>query len=82
MTDSIEELKKKIRLAANQARNRQKDRNLLSESICNRFVALPEYRQAKTVMWYVNCRSEVETRKAISRALTEDKRLIIPYFPL
>lgn len=39
---------------------------------------MPEFRCAKTVMFYVSFRSEVETEKMIRNALDVRKRVVIP----
>jgi 5-formyltetrahydrofolate cyclo-ligase len=81
-TDSLTEfqqLKKDIREKAHAARNAQENKDELSQQICDRFVALPEFASAKTVMFYVDVRSEVRTRQHLPAALTSGKRIIIPY---
>ena len=40
---------------------------------------LPEYAAAKTVLWYLDCRSELRTKHALPAALASDKRIIVPY---
>ncbi len=40
---------------------------------------LPEYQRAKTVMFYVDVRTEVRTRQALPEALASGKRVVIPY---
>jgi len=40
---------------------------------------LPEYREARTVLWYLDCRSELRTRQAIPLALSSGKQIIVPY---
>ncbi len=49
-----------------------------SEKIENELFALPEFRRAKTVMFYVSFRSEVETEKMIRNALNLRKRVVVP----
>ena len=44
-----------------------------------RLVALPEYGRARTVMYYVDVRSEVRTRHYLPTALTQGKKIIVPY---
>lgn len=60
-------------------RNRQSDRAELSRRICSRWLALPAFQQAGTVLIYVACRSEVDTLPAIESLLRSDKRLVVPY---
>ena len=41
---------------------------------------LTEYQQAKTVLWYLHCRSEVHTYQLVmDELLNQDKKIIIPY---
>lgn len=72
-------LKNQLRRQAYDARNAQTNRDRLSRIICEQFTAQPAYRQAETVMWYISCRSEVETRHALQQELATAKRLVIPY---
>jgi 5-formyltetrahydrofolate cyclo-ligase len=44
-----------------------------------RFLTLPEYAAAKTVMFYVDVRAEVRTRNDLSTALASGKRIVVPY---
>jgi len=71
--------KKAIREAAHAARNALPNKDELSQGICEKFVALPEYAAAKTVMYYVDVRSEVRTRHYLATALTHGKRIVVPY---
>jgi len=74
-----QERKKQLREQAHASRNAQPDKEDLSRLILERFVALPEYRAAKVVMYYVDVRSEVRTRHYLPEALTHDKKIIVPY---
>jgi len=49
-----------------------------SEKIEKRLFALPEFQRAKTVMFYVSFRSEVETEKMTRNALKLKKKIVIP----
>lgn len=71
--------KKKQRRLAYDARNAQANKDKLSQIICNKFIVQPAYQQADTVMWYLHCRSEVRTLKAIISELNYSKRIVIPY---
>lgn len=55
------------------------DREQASRSICERIFALVAYQQANTIMWYLDCRSEVQTQRALLQALASEKRIIIPF---
>jgi 5-formyltetrahydrofolate cyclo-ligase len=78
MTD-LQARKKQIREQAHAARNALPNKDELSQAICEKFVALPEYAAAKTVMYYVDVRSEVRTRNYLATALTHGKRIVVPY---
>lgn len=60
-------------------RLRQIDKLAVSERICRRVLALPEYQQALTVMWYVSCRSEVSTLDALAAQTMTNKTVVVPY---
>ena len=78
MTDSST-LKKSIREQAHAARQAQPNKDEVSQAIVDRFMQLPEYQQAQTVMFYVDVRTEVRTRQALPAALASGKRIVIPY---
>src|SRR4051812_23727112 len=75
----IQSRKKAIREQAHAARNAQPDKDDVSRAICARLVALPEYQLARTVMYYVDVRSEVRTRHDLPAALTHGKKIVVPY---
>lgn len=72
MKTFIRELARKNRVA-------QKNKTELSATICGKFIALPAYTAAKTVMWYVDAGSEVRTRFTLPEALTHGKRVVVPW---
>jgi 5-formyltetrahydrofolate cyclo-ligase len=76
---TFQERKKQLREQAHANRNSQPNKEELSRTILDRFVALPEYRAAKVVMYYVDVRSEVRTRHFLPEALKHDKKIIVPY---
>jgi 5-formyltetrahydrofolate cyclo-ligase len=71
--------KRTLREQAHAARNAQPDKDELSRRICETFLALPEYAAAKTVLFYLDVRSEVRTRHTLPDALGSDKRIAVPY---
>jgi 5,10-methenyltetrahydrofolate synthetase len=77
--EDLMERKARMRRQAYDARAAQPNKDELSAVICEKFVNLPEYKKAKTVMWYLDCRSEVRTRHAIPSALGGDKKIVVPY---
>ncbi len=73
------ELKNAIRKQAHENRRAQPNKDLVSAHIVERFMTLPEYHSAKTVMFYVDVRDEVRTRQALPTALATGKRIVVPY---
>lgn len=71
--------KKEIREQAHANRKAQENKDELSQVICGKFAALPEYASAKTVMFYVDVRTEVRTRHYLPTALTHGKKIVVPY---
>jgi 5-formyltetrahydrofolate cyclo-ligase len=68
-----------IRRAAYDARAAQEDKDRASQRAVASLMQLPEYTTSKTVLWYVDCRSELRTRYALPAALVSDKRVVVPY---
>jgi 5-formyltetrahydrofolate cyclo-ligase len=82
MTDEVDALierKAMLRRQAYDARNAQADKDQVSDIILDKFLSLPEYLAAATVMWYIDARSEVRTRRRLAEALTGEKRIVVPY---
>jgi 5-formyltetrahydrofolate cyclo-ligase len=79
MAAHINNLKNRQRRKAYDARDGQNDKNIMSRIICHKFIAHPAYRQAKTIMWYNHCRSEVRTQPSLLHELATGKRMVIPY---
>ena len=71
--------KQEIRTAAHANRKAQADKEGVSGVIVDRFINLPEYAAAKTVMFYVDVRDEVRTRQALPEAIQGNKRIVSPY---
>jgi 5-formyltetrahydrofolate cyclo-ligase len=76
---TLMEAKRALRRAAYDARNAQKNKDKVSELAVATLLQLPEYRAAKTVLWYLDCRSELRTRHAIPVELKSGKKIVIPY---
>jgi len=75
----FQERKAAIRKQAHENRKNQEDKEAVSIAIMNRFMELPEYDAARTVMFYVDVRDEVRTRQALPAALATGKRIVVPY---
>ncbi|QDV62816.1 5-formyltetrahydrofolate cyclo-ligase [Crateriforma conspicua] len=78
-TEDLAARKTEIRKAAHAARKAQEDKDTISRQITDRILQLPEYRQAKCVMWYVDVRDEARTRHALPDAIASDKKTVIPF---
>jgi 5-formyltetrahydrofolate cyclo-ligase len=75
----IAERKKVIREQAHANRNAQANKDELSRTICARFMAMPEYATAKTVLFYIDVRAEVRTRHSLPAALASGKAIFVPW---
>ena len=78
-TDTIRERKDALRKQAHANRNAQENKDDLSRRIVGAFMALPEYAQAATVMFYIDVRSEVRTRHDLELALQSGKTIVVPW---
>jgi 5-formyltetrahydrofolate cyclo-ligase len=79
ITFSTSQRKKQIREQGHAARRIQEDKDAISRQIVSRFLELPEYQAAGTVMFYIDVRDEVRTRFALPEAIQSEKRIVIPY---
>ncbi len=68
-----------MRRAAYDARNAQPEKERVSELAVAALVQLPEYKAAQTVLWYLDCRSELRTRQVLPAALASGKQIVVPY---
>ena len=75
----LSEKKKQIREQAHANRQAQENKDEISRQIVARFMGLPEYAAAKTVMFYVDVRAEVRTRHDLENALASGKKIVVPY---
>jgi 5-formyltetrahydrofolate cyclo-ligase len=73
------EVKARIREEAHARRRDQPDKDELSRRILAKFFALDEYKTAKTVMLYLDVRSEVRTRHDLPAALASGKTIVVPW---
>ena len=71
--------KQQIREQAHANRNAQDNKDELSRQIVARCMSLPEYQNAKTVLFYIDVRSEVRTRNDLTNALASGKKIVVPY---
>ena len=77
--DDFQQQKARIRDQAHASRNQQADKDEISRRICETFLGLPEYAAARTVLFYLDVRSEVRTRHTLPAALQTGKRIVVPY---
>jgi 5-formyltetrahydrofolate cyclo-ligase len=78
-TIDFQQRKQAIRDQAHANRRAQENKDELSRQICRTFAGLPEYASARTVLFYIDVRTEVRTRHFLPTALTRGKRIIVPY---
>lgn len=78
-SDALRERKEALRKQAHANRQALTNKDELSQIICRKFVELPEYSAARTVMFYVDVRAEVRTRHYLPTALEHGKRIVVPY---
>lgn len=78
-SEQLAQRKTEIRTAAHAARKAQADKDVVSQQITDRVVALEAYQSANCVMWYVDVRDEARTRHALPAALESGKQIVIPY---
>jgi 5-formyltetrahydrofolate cyclo-ligase len=71
--------KQQIREQAHANRNAQENKDELSRQIVARCMSLAEYQNAKTVLFYIDVRSEVRTRNDLTTALASGKKIVVPY---
>ena len=78
--EAVMERKNKMRRQAYDRRNAQEDKDEISAEACQKFMALPEYQNAKTAMWYIDCRSETRTKPELLEEVAKgEKKIIVPY---
>ena len=78
-SSKINIMKNKYRRLGYDARDKQPNKAAISLHLCEKFIHQPAYQQAKTIMWYLHCRSEVQTLASVQLALNTNKTLVIPY---
>lgn len=75
----VSQHKARLRRVARTVRDAQRDKDTASRLACKRLLALPEYRNARTVAWYLDIRSELRTRATVARELGGSRRIVVPY---
>ena len=78
--DAIMERKGKMRREAYDRRNAQENKDEISARAVAHLMALEEYQKAKTIMWYIDCRSETRTKPELLKEVAKgEKRIVVPY---
>jgi|TARA_B110000977_G_scaffold201462_1_gene296170 5-formyltetrahydrofolate cyclo-ligase len=78
--EAIMERKNKMRREAYDRRNAQDNKDEVSAQAVARFLELPEYKNAHTIMWYIDCRSELRTKpELLAEVAKGEKKIIVPY---
>jgi len=78
-TVDFAERKRILREQAHANRRDQEAKDELSREIVAQFMQLPEYHAARTVMFYVDVRTEVRTRHDLQAALDGGKKIVVPW---
>ena len=69
-----------MRREAYDRRNAQDNKDEVSAKAVARFLELPEYKNAHTIMWYIDCRSELRTKpELLAEVAKGEKKIIVPY---
>ena len=71
--------KQELRRQARERRRNVSAHDATSRIILDRLAMLPEWKQAGTILFYVDARDEVRTTPAIEQALQLRKRVLVPY---
>ena len=66
------------RRRAYDARNAEPNKDAASRSAIERLVCLEAYEAASTILWYVDCRSELRTQWYLPLAI-RDKKIVVPF---
>ncbi len=78
--EAIMERKNKMRREAYDRRNAQENKDEVSAKAVANFLALPEYKAAHCIMWYIDCRSECRTKtELLAEVAKGEKKIIVPY---
>ena len=72
-------VKRALRRTAVAARDSVRDRAEAAAAACGHLSALPSYRSASVVLWYVSMPAELATGVAIEAALEEGKQVVVPW---
>ena len=77
--DTDADQKHSLRSIALARRQAQPDKDRLSDAIMQRVMALPEFHRSTAVLFYVDVRSEVRTKRCLATALSSSRCIAIPY---
>ena len=75
----IRQQKRALRLRMRQLRRRQPNKEEAAARVFAELMQSPEYRNATTLLFYVSLPDELPTHCAISDALSQGKRVVVPY---
>ena len=73
------QIKSKLRKEAREKRKQILNREISDELIAEKLLSLDEYKGAKTILIYASLDEEIKTDDIINRALSDDKRVAVPY---
>lgn len=71
--------KSEIRRQARKRRAAQPNKSEVSRQILSRVMALTEFQNAATIMFYIDARDEVRTRWLLADLVTQHRPIVVPY---
>ncbi len=71
--------KAELRQRAYAARRGQLEPKVASQQAIERLLGLPQYHEAETVLWYVDCRTELQTQWCLPAELDSPRTICVPY---
>ena len=77
--NAIEQSKKSIRKQILSLRDKQQNKEELSQKIMEKVFVLSEFQNAGTILIYLDIKSEVRTRPQLSRLLATGKIIVVPF---
>ena len=81
MAESPDVIRQKadLRRQAYAARREQLEPDVVSRKAIEQLLRLPQYMQAGSALWYVDCRTELKTQWCLPTELESDRAIYVPY---
>ena len=75
----VQSTKQTLRRRAYDARTTVTNKATRSRQAIGRLLQLDSYQRATTILWYVDCRSELRTQWTLPKAIESGKQIVVPY---